>query len=168
MPWSFRSRNYSKICPNHDWQGSYIGIPTKNPRMIQHPHTVGEEKHAPVVYPIIYKVLAPSQVVVWDFFHQQYEWHPMSMAYGFQRCILRKPQSMRGTYVATWLPGIRNNRFFSMGCLVKAPTSLVYLHITSLVDVFEIGISFHFSRKFFRESDLNMPNKTHKNLQVGY
>ena len=25
-----------------------------------------------VVYPIIYKVLAPSQVVVWDFFHQQY------------------------------------------------------------------------------------------------
>ena len=25
-----------------------------------------------VKYPIIYKVLAPSQVVVWDFFHQQY------------------------------------------------------------------------------------------------
>ena len=25
-----------------------------------------------VVYPIIYRVLAPSQVVVWDFFHQQY------------------------------------------------------------------------------------------------
>ena len=25
-----------------------------------------------VVYPIIYTVLAPSQVVVWDFFHQQY------------------------------------------------------------------------------------------------
>ena len=24
-----------------------------------------------VVYPIIYKVLAPSPVVVWDFFHQQ-------------------------------------------------------------------------------------------------
>ena len=24
-----------------------------------------------VVYPIIYKVLAPSQVVVWDFSHQQ-------------------------------------------------------------------------------------------------
>ena len=30
-------------------------------------------------YPIIYKVLAPSQVVVWDFFHQQYHFcvhHP--------------------------------------------------------------------------------------------
>ena len=26
-----------------------------------------------VVYPIIYKVLYISQVVVWDFFHQQYE-----------------------------------------------------------------------------------------------
>ena len=25
-----------------------------------------------VVYPFIYKVLASSQVVVWDFFHQQY------------------------------------------------------------------------------------------------
>ena len=25
-----------------------------------------------VVYPIIYRVLAPSQVVVWDFFHQRY------------------------------------------------------------------------------------------------
>ena len=25
-----------------------------------------------VVYPIIYKVLTPSQVVLWDFFHQQY------------------------------------------------------------------------------------------------
>ena len=25
-----------------------------------------------VVYPIIYKVLAPAQVVVWDFSHQQY------------------------------------------------------------------------------------------------
>ena len=27
-----------------------------------------------VVYPIIYRVSAPSQVVVWDFFHQQYHW----------------------------------------------------------------------------------------------
>ena len=26
------------------------------------------------VYLIIYRVLAPSQVVVWDFFHQQYPW----------------------------------------------------------------------------------------------
>ena len=26
-----------------------------------------------VVYPIIYRVSAPSQVVVWDFSHQQYE-----------------------------------------------------------------------------------------------
>ena len=25
-----------------------------------------------VVYPMIYRVLAPSQVVVWEFFHQQY------------------------------------------------------------------------------------------------
>ena len=26
-----------------------------------------------IVYPMIYRVLAPSQVVVWDFFHQQYD-----------------------------------------------------------------------------------------------
>ena len=26
-----------------------------------------------VVYPIIYRVSAPSQVVVWDFSHQQYD-----------------------------------------------------------------------------------------------
>ena len=29
-----------------------------------------------VVYPIIYRVLAPSQVVVWDFFHQQLGYVP--------------------------------------------------------------------------------------------
>jgi len=34
-----------------------------------------------VVYPIIYWVLAPSQVVVWDFFHQQFQ---------VQNTILRK------------------------------------------------------------------------------
>ena len=28
-------------------------------------------------YPTIYMVLAPSQVVVWDFFHQQYNFHQL-------------------------------------------------------------------------------------------
>ena len=32
----------------------------------------GDHQLSLVVFPIIYKVLAPSQVVVWDFFHQQY------------------------------------------------------------------------------------------------
>ena len=34
-----------------------------------------------VVYPMIYKVLAPSQVVVWDFSHQQY-WSSWSWYFG--------------------------------------------------------------------------------------
>ena len=33
----------------------------------------GQPVEGKVVYPMICKVLAPSQVVVWDFFHQQYD-----------------------------------------------------------------------------------------------
>ena len=38
-------------------------------RLVNSPVEVGSLS----VYPVIYKLLAPSQVVVWDFFHQQKE-----------------------------------------------------------------------------------------------
>ena len=46
--------------------GNFEGFPTKKVQKS------GDHQLRLVIYPIIYRVLAPSQVVVWDFFHRQY------------------------------------------------------------------------------------------------
>jgi len=51
-----------------------------------------------VVYPIIpYRVLAPFQVVVWDFFHEQYHGYigMYIISYGYMRNLLPPQKKIR-------------------------------------------------------------------------
>ena len=59
-----------------------------------------------VVYPIIYRVSAPSQVVVWDFSHQQY--HALSLQWHLQHShiSLQHSSSRKTTNLIT---GVTNN-----------------------------------------------------------